>query len=185
MVVCLDWDDTLLPSSYLSNFDISIIFIHQRDFRHLELLICSILKKFLEKNDVYIITAAEAKWISISAQIYIPGAIPYLSRCKIISARDRYQKQFPNDATKWKYLVFSELIKEDTSELISIGDSLAERKAAQNLVDKKDNIVIKTIKMVNKPHINALTKQLSHLLKNCSYILDYPNNLDLMLTLTY
>jgi hypothetical protein len=83
---------------------------------------------------------------------------------KIISARTKFEKIYPNDYQEWKIRAFLEayaLMQHDAiTNLIAIGDNNIEIEAAYHLASRFQNAFIKTIKFRETPSILELTKQL-------------------------
>jgi len=109
-----DYDDTLLPSSWLCAQGLTIQDkdIIQPDIQEkLEKcadLVILLLQKALDlvgDNNPIIITNAERGWIDLSAERFLPRAVPYLKRCHIMSARSTYEYMTPNFYV-WKLSAF-------------------------------------------------------------------------------
>jgi hypothetical protein len=67
----------------------------------------------------------------------MPSVVPILDKVKIISARARYEKQYPKDVPMWKMNTFLET-QEDLTDgniknLVCVGDSMLEMDAAHHL----------------------------------------------------
>ena len=114
---------------------------------------------------VYIITNAAQGWVQYSAEKFMPSVVPIFSKINIISARARYESQFPTDVPQWKMLTFleteSELTDGNIKNLINIGDSMLEMDAAHSLALKFQKSLIKTVKFKEYPKPNELVKQLN------------------------
>ncbi len=82
----------------------------------------------------YIITNAAQGWVEFSAEKFMPSVVPILSKINIISARARYESQYPTDVPMWKMNTFLEtqgdLTDGNIKNLIAIGDSMLEMDAA-------------------------------------------------------
>jgi hypothetical protein len=82
----------------------------------------------------------------------------------IISARTKFEKQFPHDYQEWKIRAFLEaqaiLERDAITNLVAIGDNNIEIEAAYHLASQFSNAFIKTIKFRESPTIQELTKQL-------------------------
>ena len=87
-----DWDDTLLPTSFLRYEKIindeKIPEEYAETFSILEKVIIKILKLAVNKGDVYIITNSSVGWVEYSAVKYYPKIKDILNKIRIISARN-------------------------------------------------------------------------------------------------
>lgn len=56
---------------------------------------------------VIIITNSDDGWVKYSAERYLPGLLPILKNYRIVSARTRYEKFYPNQPLCWKAAAFA------------------------------------------------------------------------------
>ena len=168
-IIIFDWDDTLLPTSYLTpggvfdeNFKIPET--DKEKFQKLEQAVLKILTEAFEKGNVYIITNAGNGWVEFSANRFYPSIMPVLEKIKIISARGQYEEKFPGNSRQWKIEAFLNIQKNVNlklvTNLICIGDSLFEMEAGRILASKFTEAFIKTIKFREAPKLDELLKQL-------------------------
>jgi hypothetical protein len=103
-VIIFDWDDTLLPTTYLIPFQ-------QLIYQPLSKPLPSAIEKKMVEIDEYaarliqlskdngtvlIITNAAEGWVELSAQRFMPKTAKVLRKnVEIISARTKYEKDFP------------------------------------------------------------------------------------------
>ena len=168
-IIIFDWDDTLLPTSFLTPggvFDENII-LPQNEIEKLSKLehaVLQLLTEAVEKGNVYIITNAGNGWVEYSAKRFYPSLNPILEKIKIISARGKYEKFFPGNSRQWKIEAFLNLQKTLNMKLVTniicIGDSLFEMEAGRILASKFTKAFIKTIKFREAPRLDELLKQL-------------------------
>ena len=168
-IIIFDWDDTLLPTSFLTPggvFDENII-LPQNEIEKLlklEHAVLQLLTEAVEKGNVYIITNAGNGWVEYSAKRFYPSINPILEKIKIISARGQYEKFFPGNSRQWKIEAFLNLQKTLNMKLVTniicIGDSLFEMEAGRILASKFTKAFIKTIKFREAPRLDELLKQL-------------------------
>jgi hypothetical protein len=82
----------------------------------------------------------------------------------VISARSKYESQFPDQVGKCKVEAFCEVQRKLNfpiiTNLISIGDSNFEMDAAHVMAKKFDQALIKTVKLREHPSPDELYKQL-------------------------
>jgi hypothetical protein len=187
-----DWDDTLLPSSWLAENGLTLIapipIEISAQLAIFEKSVSTVLERALVCGTVIIITNSESGWVDLSCRKFIPSILPLLYRIKIISARSTFQHILA-DADEWKIAAFTQEIPivylgkpEIRKNIISFGDSKQERsalfKVAQNL-----KALPKSIKFVERPTIDQLQRQLD-LVGSCLFeICKKTETLDLMLTI--
>ena len=168
-LIILDWDDTLIPTSFLTPDGVfpEKILLSQCEFdklKEIEKNVYIVLKESIEKGQAYIITNACANWVQFSASVFYPSITDLLKKVKIISARGEYEQSFPDNLRQWKIQAFSNLIKDFDENLVTniicIGDSLFEMEAGRILASKFKEAFIKTIKFREAPKLDELLKQL-------------------------
>ena len=168
-LIIFDWDDTLLPTSFLTpkgtfSEDIQLSSSDCKKMQQIANYVHDILKESIEKGDVYIITNAGINWVQFSANLFFPNISELLKKIKIISARGEYEKSFPGNLRQWKIQAFLNLLKNVDNKLVTniicIGDSLFEMEAGRILASKFKEAFIKTIKFREAPKLDELLKQL-------------------------
>ena len=168
-IIIYDWDDTLLPTSFLTpnGFLIENMELSEEDQEKLlkiENCVFSLLTESIEKGNVYIITNAGNGWVEYSAMRFYPSIISLLPKIKIISARTEYEKLYPGDSRQWKIHAFLTVLNNMDVKLVTniicLGDSLFEIEAGRILASKFTEAFIKTIKFREAPKLDELIKQL-------------------------
>lgn len=168
-LIIFDWDDTLLCTSHLTLNGVynENIRYTEKDYENLSKIeenVIKLMKLAISKGDTYIITNAAPGWVEYSTRKFYPKVIEILSSVKIISARGKYEKEYPNDSKMWKVQAFLEMQKNFNQDLVTniicLGDSLIEMEAAQILATKFSQAYIKTIKFKEIPKPEELNKQL-------------------------
>ena len=168
-LIIFDWDDTLLPTTFLTqggayNENMILTDSEKKKIEKLEKSALNLLNISISKGDVYIITNAGLGWVEFSAKKYYPKIYEILPKIKIISARCQWENVFPNDTKKWKIQTFLSLQKElDTklvTNIICLGDSLYEMEAGRILANCFTEAFVKTIKFKEGPKLEELNKQL-------------------------
>ena len=181
-----DWDDTLLPTSFLSpggyfNPNIELSKEDTLKLLKIEKKVLELLTNSIEKGEVYIITNARKDWVEFSARRFYPKIIDILPKIRIISAREEYENIFPNDLRKWKMQSFLDLQKfvnvKLVTNLICFGDSSLEIEAGRFLGSKFKEAFIKTIKFKEIPKLDDLQKQLNAVCDKFNYIYSSIRNL--------
>ena len=168
-IIIFDWDDTLLPTSFLTPggiFDenMKLPSTESEKLSKIEQAVLKLLTEAVEKGSVYIITNAGNGWVEYSASRFYPSIVPVLEKIQIISARGLYEKIYPGNSRQWKIEAFLNLQKHLNIKLVTnivcIGDSLFEMEAGRILASKFNEAFIKTIKFREAPKLDELLKQL-------------------------
>lgn len=185
-LIIFDWDDTLLPTSYLTPKGIfeeknELNEKDQLKINKLESSVQKLLEIAISKGDVYIITNAGEGWVQFSAEKFYPSINDILKKIIIISARDKFEKKYPEQSNVWKIRTFLNLKKRINDDLITniicVGDSSFEIEAGRILASKFIHAVIKTIKFREKPKPEELNKQLNLVLNQFNSIYSSSKNL--------
>jgi hypothetical protein len=196
-VIVFDWDDTLLASSFLSGKGYRLDSEMEKSaevdsqLRELEQAVSQVLTLAMKFGHVFVVTNAETGWVQLSAQKFMPGLVPLLSKIKVISARSTYEKQHPDSPLKWKFCAFQESLtaiygfeSKCHKNVISFGDSHVEREAVRAVTRGLPNAKTKSVKFAERPSMEQLRRQIE-LVTNCfSYIFSHDGDLDLQLTIS-
>lgn len=195
-VIFWDWDDTLLCSSFLSHEGFRLDTGEKRTeemalhLKELEQSVINVLKLSMTYAEVHIVTNAETGWVQLSAQKFIPGVVPLLSKINILSARSTYEGMFPESPLKWKFYAFQERLSktfEDVAankNILSFGDSHVEREAVRAVTRGLPKTRTKSIKFAERPSVEQLQRQIE-LVTNCmDYIFTHEGDLDLCMSLS-
>lgn len=200
-MIIFDWDDTLLPSSWLSVKGLRLDYPAQLPQDVLDELethqesVCAVLIKAIQCGTVVIITNAETGWVELSAQRFMPRVAPLLASICVFSARSTFEPMYPNDPLQWKVAAFKQLVGHtqpiticDSEEqlqrsVISFGDSVHERDAVRKVTENLGCTFTKSVKFVERPNLEQLRREVD-LVRNClDYICGCKSDLDLMLTI--
>jgi len=197
--IIFDWDDTLLASSFLSSNGFRLDTEINSDevetqLKELDASVCAVLQIALKFGQVFVITNAEAGWVQLSSQKFLPSIVPLLQKVSIVSARSSFETLYPEAPLKWKFFAFKEKLSLVFGEnhkfhisnrtVISFGDSHVEREAVRAVTRGFSNIRTKSVKFADRPTMEQLRRQID-LVTNCfSYIYHHEGDLDLQLTLT-
>jgi hypothetical protein len=165
-VIVFDWDDTLLCTSYLSTLDQywSMPPSIQNYLRRIAAVVKDLLELSLSLGQTFIITNAAPMWVQYSAAKYVPDILPVLEKVRVISARGRFEDQFPGQVSQWKLNAFLEVQKQMDSQvvanLIALGDAQFEMEATHAMAREFEVALVKTVKFHETPCPEALLKQL-------------------------
>ena len=109
-------------------------------FKELEEIIFNILTFSINWGHTYIITNAGKGWVEHTASLLYPKISPLLDKICIISARNEFQKIYPEEVKMWKTYAFLNLeYVFDTqvlTNIICMGDSNIEIESSKVLSSK-------------------------------------------------
>lgn len=191
-LIILDWDDTLFPTTWVVDNSIDLTSLDVRNryivfFSKLDLILHKLLSTLISLGTVVIVTNAMVKWIKISSTI-LPNTQKLISsKIEVISAKDAYQKIYPNDGYMWKHNVFQTLDNDtDYQNIVSVGDADYEFKALISLYDNDENRLkhLKNVKFIKSPSYDILIDQLEVFYKTAKNIVDINKHLDLQFSPT-
>jgi len=195
-VIFFDWDDTCLPSTFLSSrgFRLDTPVEHLEELRgqlcELETSVADMLQSAMCYGSVHIVTNAERGWVQLSCEKFLPGLVPLISRLPVLSARTTYESTFPGAPLKWKFYAFQQRLANSFAEphkrknILSLGDSYVEREAIRAVTRGCPNTTCKSVKFAERPSIGQLRRQIE-LVTNCfQSIVKHNGDLDLQLTVT-
>lgn len=156
--------------------------------RKLEAACLAALTKAVDHSDcVILLTNAGAGWVEQSGKCFIPGVIEKMNELgiRIISAQADYGKKYPGEPAQWKKAAFQEKLNGRSINLVSIGDSMFERRAAQHAGSIKDDHIehTKTVKFIENPTIEELCTELQVLASSLDEVCSLKSSADWDLTL--
>mmetsp|Transcript_24371 Transcript_24371/g.40399 ORF Transcript_24371/g.40399 Transcript_24371/m.40399 type:complete len:261 (+) Transcript_24371:53-835(+) len=185
-VLIFDWDDTICPSS----------FVDQWKIEHFQELPLPIQKLFTEVGrcaekcleaaskygEVIIITNSDDGWVQFSAERFVPNLLPVIGKYRIISARTRYERFYPNEPLCWKAAAFAHEVNEiyegppsldvslESSEVSSDGeDSIFTLDSNGNSVRKRE-IISFGDSMDERRAVKIVSGQLAAIAKSVMFI---------------
>jgi len=191
----LDWDDTLLPSTWLQKQGLSLAETSRRpDESEREVLrgvakkVTRILSGAKRIGHVVVVTNAEKGWVELSCCRFLPEVYPLLEGVKVLSARSTFEPtcRLP---VQWKKRAFRSEIDSffktweghaTGRQVLSFGDSMAERTALIAATESLD-CWAKSVKFLERPSPEQLTKQLEMLNQLLVALTEHEGSLDLCL----
>lgn len=181
-VIIFDWDDTLLCTSFLNlRQDQLLPPSVERHLREIANAARNLLELALRLGHTFIITNAMHGWVEYSTAKWVPELLPVLQKVRVISARTKYEPQFPGEVSKWKIHAFLEVQRQLDSQiitnLISLGDSNFEMDAVHIMGKEFAQALIKTIKFRENPSPEELLKQLELVFQKFEKIVENARNL--------
>ena len=199
-LIILDWDDTILPSSWVAGEGLRLDEPQTlpeavvQTLRPLEESAVKLITQACNHGPVVIITNAETGWVELSAKRFLPAVVPILARLRVVSARSAFEAQFPNSPQQWKLAAFHQEIEhqcaaEATADNVpvsvtSLGDSVHEREALHGACQLMGNCLTKSVKFVEHPNVEQLRRELDLVVESFDNILHHSGCLDLMLSVS-
>lgn len=190
-----DWDDTFLPSTYLSalglRVDEEIELPSQlvKDLADLETIVIKVLEEALRFGVVKVITNAEEGWVELSGARFMPRLTKFLEerKVKVVSARSAYEGDYPDSPSSWKTAAFAAEVDDsfpDVEQLnvLVLGDSLSERDAAHALASRMPTSCVKSVKLVERPTVAQLQRQITLLYGSFRDLREHYGSFDVNLT---
>eukprot|EP00914_Ancora_sagittata_P023515 GHVO01046497.1.p1 GENE.GHVO01046497.1~~GHVO01046497.1.p1 ORF type:complete len:314 (+),score=26.83 GHVO01046497.1:758-1699(+) len=142
-IVIFDWDDTILPSTWLNCNRLSL-----EEECSIPVHVAAMLEEMAGKakrtlelaaslGHVVIVTNAEHGWIELSCCKFLPSLLSYIQNFRYLSARSKYESEIFKTPLNWKQLAFRDEITEHfrnssrdgIKNIVSFGDSAHERMA--------------------------------------------------------
>jgi len=187
--IVLDWDDSLLCSSWLVAHGCSLAEPVPEEaaaaLHKLEVVVQRMLSKACAMAPVVIVTAAEEGWVQRSCAHFMRSLLPLLSQVTVVSARSMYERHYgagTGTAHAWKQLAFHQLLSADEPDhVLSFGDSTVERDAMRIVTQQMPMTLCKTFKFVAHPSIEQLIDQLQVVTQGFSELFWHMEELDLIL----
>lgn len=185
--VCIfDWDDTLLPTSYVGfRQEEAIPDSIRRDLRGIEKAAKSLLEQAQQVGRTFIITNALSSWVEYSAMKFLPNLAETLRTIPVISARGEYEAQYPGEHGQWKVQAFLQVQRQLDSQiitnLISVGDSVFEMDAVHIMGREFAQAIVKTVKFRDNPSAEELRKELELVNTKFEHIATKAQNLKITL----
>lgn len=120
-VVIVDYDDTILPSTFVDRWQIDNSKDLPEQFQNILGELSRVAELFLSEASKYgqviIITNSDEGWVEYSAERYCPSLLPVISKYPVISARTRYEKFYPCQPLCWKAAAFAHEVNEIYSSI--------------------------------------------------------------------
>mmetsp|Transcript_105549 Transcript_105549/g.303550 ORF Transcript_105549/g.303550 Transcript_105549/m.303550 type:complete len:279 (+) Transcript_105549:59-895(+) len=204
-VFIFDWDDTVVPSTWLHDnalaFDGSVPWQpeHQEQLAQLAASAAKTLRLAKLLGTVVLVTNAERGWIELSCQRFLPCLYPLLENVKMLSARSAYERADRTNPFDWKLLAFgTEIGRIFNNDLfarhrrrqkiaprrnvLSLGDSAHEREAVFRTTACIQNCRTKSLKFADKPTVEQLCRQHQLVSRCLRRIVHHDGDLDLCIS---
>lgn len=138
------------------------------ELSQLEDIVIKILEQAMLCGVVKVITNAEEGWVELSGTRFMPRLSHFLiqNQIKVVSARTSYEADYPDSPSCWKTAAFAAEVDEsfpdsDYLNVLVLGDSLSEREAAHNLALRRPSSCVKSVKLVERPNVLQLQRQIA------------------------
>eukprot|EP01084_Bolivina_argentea_P090097 162398_1 len=174
-VVLLDWDDTLFPTTALFDQSYNNKSIDLQKLSQSVFTLLTSYSTIYGSQNIFIVTNGVGNWVLKSLQVAcglcdirnikhsFQSIYDWISThdIKMISARAAYATKYPKQSMIWKYLVFKQIIDQQTpSIVVCIGDSSDEYRASQLAVSNSPKkIALHRLKVKAKPSIPEMNQQ--------------------------
>jgi hypothetical protein len=195
-VIVFDWDDTMLNSTELKRLGLGLHCEVQdptlrASLASVSVAACAAIREAAKYGTVWIMTNAEAGWVQMSCQTFLPDLAGLLfdeMHVPVISARTMFEGEYPGDYTRWKrlgfaYLLVSHVSMSDilctTNNILSIGDSNCERSAILEVCAGLEHTWCKSIKLKEEPTCEAIVAQLRFLEQMLRVIYEHKGHIDI------
>lgn len=198
-LLIFDWDDTLLPTSWISQqgwLNVSGDLVDRPDeiiltreqqvlLQELEVKVEQTLLTAMTHGRVVIVTNAADGWIETSCAAFMPGLRPLLDEIDLLSARSAYEGLGSDCPMEWKRRAFSDVLAaafeydEGRPNVISIGDSVYEQAALAFATKRIPNCRSKTLKLLESPDIRQLIEEHDLLFHHLDIAVAHEDHLDL------
>ena len=189
-ITIFDWDDTIMYTSTLESI-LSGSQVKMNSFsinaQECQSEAYCLLESAIQKGTVFIVTNASLSWIVYCCKYYMPKLIPLLHKIQIFSCRDCYEMNYPNQENIWKTMAFNDILQmeikntQQVHSVISIGDSINERNALLSFCKDKSLIIPKSVKLMEKPNIDLLCKELQFIHSQLNYLVTCTSKIDFQL----
>lgn len=202
-LIIFDYDDTILPTSFLSKNGLRIdspppVGDLMRALEDYSRFVNKTLNEASKYGHVIIITNAETGWIQLTVEKFLPQSASTVHRFQHLSARSIFEPTGIISPIAWKENAFRLVVEEylvaknaqrsnhpggrrksvPHCQVISLGDSAHEREAVLKVCGEF-KIVSKSLKFMERPDLDALRKQ-HELIHECLRdIVRTKDNLDL------
>lgn len=168
----VDWDDTILPTTYLATHglreDSEVIPAHFADeLGSYTEVVAETIRAMRERGRVIIVTNAETGWIDMTCAKFMPDLQHALKDVEAVSARSMFEPLGFQSPSQWKEQMFEEKIKQYFASLqgktkiwnvLSMGDASHEREAIHK-VSRTTGCLAKSLKFMERPDVLHLRQE--------------------------
>lgn len=174
----LDWDDTLMCTSFISLKNQPLSKEAQNQILNLGNLVSLFLSQCLKYGKVIILTNSSENWVKTTSVENLGITALADKRIKIISTRDNYLKK-GIDKKLWKEMAMDEILNKygnKIENLLCASDSEKDINLFKKYMPNNKGINIATIKFKRKPNLLILIKEIKYLINYISSIIGTNKN---------
>jgi hypothetical protein len=179
-LVIVDWDDTVLPTSYLDQQGILRSHMPLPDalgtaLRKYAKCVEATFELLSEHGQIVIVSNAKEGWIDHSCARFLPSLAPFISVVPRMSAQpcafDVLDDPTESTLTGWKedaFHMLAEMYFEEPAgqPVFSLGDAIYERNAVRRIAERL-GVVAQSAKLLAKPTLKELEAQHAALQDGC------------------
>ena len=172
-VFLLDWDDTLMCTTFVLNRSLVLTEEEEKIINSLGEVVTIFLEECKKYGKIIIMTNSNEDWMRKTAADFLKIRPEIFIDIKIISTRDKYLEK-GIEKNKWKEIALEELFLkygDKIQNLICASDSERDIDAFKKLANAKNEINISSIKFKKRPSPLTLIRQIKFLIKNLSEII--------------
>lgn len=167
LLIFLDWDDTILPTSFLAAQQIGLDSVVTPElmasFEGYAESVASTIRCMKTFGRVVIVTNAEAGWVELTCAKFLPQLVPEITDLQRVSARSEYEPLGFLGPVQWKTEAFVTEAQRHFGEkpqpiVFSVGDANHERVAVHHAA-RRLHASARSIKLVEKPDIEMLRRE--------------------------
>jgi hypothetical protein len=188
----VDWDDTILPTTYLAQHNLSaedaeaIPACFSEELASYAEIVRDTFQHMRERGRVVIVTNAETGWIDMTCAKFLPALMNTLKEVEAVSARSTFEPLGYQSPAMWKEQMFAEKIaqhfgsSQNTARwnVMSLGDASHEREAIHK-VARMTGCMAKSLKFMERPDVMHLRQEHELIQSYLHQIVHHPDALDL------
>lgn len=191
-MIIFDWDDTLVPTTYLfSSHPGSLVESFEMPFTLKETLdACAVsalatLESAKQCGHVVIITNSETGWIDLATQRFFPLLTEVLSDVPKLSARSAFESADAAMPVHWKVRAFEQAIENfygTTTRLrniVAVGDADHDRAAFFLATERLPAVFAKSLKLTEQPDAEYIVKEQELIRESMPMLATHEGMLDL------
>ena len=177
-VFVLDWDDTLMCTSFIFSRTQGLTNEEKNIINNLGKIVNIFLEECIKYGKIIIMTNSTEKWMKKTAENYLKIKKNLIEQIKIISTRDKFEKK-RIESKQWKQITLEEILLkygDKIENLICGSDSERDIDVFKNISKKYKDINISTIKFKAKPSPLIMIKEIEYLNKKLNDIIGTNKN---------
>jgi hypothetical protein len=187
----IDWDDTILPTTYLAAHNLRedsevIPANFAEELEGYAEVVSETIRLMRERGRVVIVTNAETGWIDMTCAKFLPALLAVLKEVEAVSARSMFEPLGYQLPAQWKEQMFAEKISQHFGSnqnktrwnVLSMGDASHEREAIHK-VSRTTGCLAKSLKFMERPDVLHLRQEHELIQSYLHQIVQHADPLDL------